>query len=159
MKKFLYILVVILLISACSQPTEEKSNQDLTDQQAVEQVEQLVQEVFDSIWSAMDTSAVRKYHTADFLLLEHGEVWNNDTIIDWANQARKNNQGTTRINEFQRIDYKRNQDKLWLAYHNYATIKFDTVQRDYEWLESVVAVRKDSLWKLELMHSTRVNRN
>jgi hypothetical protein len=106
----------------------------------------------------MDTAAVRRYQTEDFLLLEHGEVWNNDTIINWAINAKKNRAGITRLNDFERIDYKRNGEKLWLAYHNYATIKQDTIERELEWLESVVAVRQDSVWKLELMHSTRVGR-
>jgi hypothetical protein len=60
-----------------------------------------------------------------------------------------------RINNFERIEARRNGNKLWLAYRNYGTFTQDTVNLNLSWLESVVAVKEYSLWKLELMHSTR----
>ena len=62
-------------------------------------------------------------------------------------------------NTFDFFKTKREGNRIWMAYHNYATIKKDTLVRKAQWLESIIAIKKDTVWKLELMHSTRVNRN
>ncbi|GAK76386.1 hypothetical protein JCM19275_3555 [Nonlabens ulvanivorans] len=142
---------------ACSTATAEKLQE--TDEEATIAVEEVVQNLFDEVWSDYDEAAITKYQTDDFLLLEHGEVWNNDTIANWCKSAKKRELQFDRINNFERIAAKRNGDKLWLAYHNYGTFKLDTLSFKSSWLESVVAVKKDSVWKLELMHSTRQSKD
>lgn len=151
--KLLAFFIVTTVTFSCSTVTEKDVQQ--TDEEATAAVEQVVQKLFDEVWAGYDETAVTKYQTKDFLLLEHGEVWNNDTIINWCKEAKLRNTGTKRINNFKRIDARRNGDKLWLAYHNYGTFKQDTTLFELGWLESVVAVKQDSVWKLELMHSTR----
>lgn len=150
---FAKLSVLLVILTACNPKVPEKQSE--TDEQAIAAVEEVVQKLFDEVWAGYDETAVTKYQTEDFLLLEHGEVWNNDTIINWCKKAKLRNQGTQRVNSFKRIDARRNGDKLWLAYHNYGSFKQDTITFERAWLESVVAVKKDSVWKLELMHSTR----
>ena len=152
LKKAPFFLMLIMTIS-CNDIAPQKAVE--TDEEAIEAVEEVVQKLFDEVWAGYDETAVAKYQTADFLLLEHGEVWNNDTIVNWCEEAKLRNAGTERINNFERIDARRNGDKLWLAYHNNATIKMDTLERHLSWLESVIAVKKDTVWMLEMMHSTR----
>ncbi|KEZ94071.1 hypothetical protein [Nonlabens ulvanivorans] len=151
--KLLTLFFLIVIVYACSTATAEKLQE--TDEEATIAVEEVVQNLFDEVWSDYDEAAITKYQTDDFLLLEHGEVWNNDTIANWCKSAKKRELQFDRINNFKRIASKRNGDKLWLAYHNYGTFKLDTLSFKSSWLESVVAVKKDSVWKLELMHSTR----
>lgn len=146
-------LTFILIIISCAESKTEKSQQ--TNEEAIAAVEEVVQNLFDEVWAGYDETAITKYQTDDFLLLEHGEVWNNDTIANWCKTAKTRNQNLKRINNFERIDARRNGNKLWLAYHNYGTFQRDTVTFERGWLESVVAVQQDSVWKLELMHSTR----
>ena len=43
-------------------------------------IKELIIESFDEIWSKLNSKNIAKYYTADFLLLENGEVWNNDTV-------------------------------------------------------------------------------
>lgn len=150
----LYCSLMLLFICSCKnhQPIE---NHEQNDEEAFTAVEDVIQGLFDEVWAGYDEKAITKYQTDDFLLLEHGEVWNNDTIANWCKKAQTRNSGYERINNFERIDARRNGDKLWLAYHNYGTFKKDTIQFERGWLESVVAVKVDSIWKLELMHSTR----
>jgi hypothetical protein len=121
-------------------------------------VEQVVQNVFDDVWSNSKAERILKYHTDDFLLLEHGEVWTNDTIANWCKRINLKESGIKRTNSFDFFEAKKEGNRIWMAYHNYATIKRDTLTRKLQWLESIVAVKKDTIWKLELMHSTRVNR-
>ncbi|KJD31920.1 hypothetical protein PW52_16200 [Tamlana sedimentorum] len=133
----------------------EKPVDDSLDFKAVEQI---VKGVFDDVWSNKNEDLLSKYHTNDFILLEHGEVWTNDTIANWCKRAKIRDNGVTRINSFDFFKAKKEGNRIWMAYHNYATFKKDTLTRKMQWLESVVAVKQDSVWKLELMHSTRVNK-
>lgn len=149
--KPLSFLLISLFLCSCNTTTAPQE----TDEEAFTAVESVVQDLFDDVWAGYDENAVTKYQTDDFLLLEHGEVWNNDTIINWCKEAQTRNSGYERINNFKRIEAKRNGNKVWLAYHNYGTFKKDTIQFERGWLESVVAVKLDTIWKLELMHSTR----
>ena len=156
MKHLLNVLLVfILILTSCKKP-KEITTVDTKDFKAVEQV---VQGVFDDVWSSKKAELISKYHTDDFILLEHGEVWTNDTIGNWCERAKKSDQGIERINTFDFFKTKREGNRIWMAYHNYATIKKDTLVRKAQWLESIIAIKKDTVWKLELMHSTRVNRN
>lgn len=151
--KSIFLIAAFISVTSCDNKKPEKPQQ--TDEEAIAAVEEVVQNLFDEVWAGYDENAITKYQTEDFLLLEHGEVWNNDTIANWCKEAQIRNSGYERINNFERIDARRNGNKLWLAYHNYGTFKKDTIMFERAWLESVVAVKVDSIWKLELMHSTR----
>jgi len=123
---------------------------------------QLIQDVFDNIWSGTDTSQVRRFHTEDFVILEHGEVWTNDTIRNWqlSQATNKRPDAPTRLNSFDFFRTEQNGNEIWMAYHNtahFVNAAKDTVGR-FNWLESGVAVRTDEGWKLRMMHSTRMRR-
>lgn len=152
MRYIFSFLFLFLFFASCQKPKSEVSE---TDEEAIAAVEQVVQNLFDEVWAGYDETAITKYQTEDFLLLEHGKIWNNDTIANWCKKTKTGVQDTERINNFERIKARKNGDKLWLAYHNYGTFKKDTTTYQRAWLESVVAVKEDSIWKLELMHSTR----
>ncbi len=149
------LFVFFLIIMSCQKEKKEIITNANDDFKTVEQV---VQGVFDDIWSNKKAELLTKYHTDDFILLEHGEVWTNDTIANWCKRAKLRDDGVKRINSFDFFEAKREGNRIWMAYHNYATITKDTISRKLGWLESIVAVKQDSVWKLELMHSTRVNR-
>lgn len=153
--KHLLKVLCILILTSCEKQKEETTNNNVEDFKTVEQV---VQGVFDDIWSSKKSELLSKYHTDDFILLEHGEVWTNDTIANWCKRAKKRDEGLKRINSFDFFKAEREGNRIWMAYHNYATFKSENGEGKAEWLESIVAVKKDTVWKLELMHSTRVNR-
>jgi len=159
------LLLLAGLLFACS-PVAETSEPDApavdTDADILA-VHQLVQDIFDDIWSApagSDTASIARYHTADFLLLEHGEVWTGDTIRNWLldRQADFDPTAPDRKNSFDFYHTEHLGDRVWAAYQNYGDwidAAGDTVA-SRGWLESVVAVRTaDGTWKLEMMHSTR----
>jgi hypothetical protein len=152
--KHLLKVLCILILTSCEKQKEVTTN-NVEDFISVEQV---VQRVFDDIWSSNKSELLSKYHTDDFILLEHGEVWTNDTIFNWCERAKKRDQGAKRINSFDFFKAEREGNRIWMAYHNYATFKSENGEGKAQWLESIIAVKKDTVWKLELMHSTRVNR-
>ena len=137
--KLLFIFIITL--AGCEKQNEQKTD-DTKDFKAVEN---LVQSVFDDIWSDKKAELLTTYHTDDFILLEHGEVWNNDTISNWCKRAKIRDTGLKRINCFDFIKAEKEGNRIWMAYHNFATIKSDSLSRRLQWLESVVAIKKDSV--------------
>jgi hypothetical protein len=165
----LRLLISLSLLSAIlpgctSLPTEEKTAIVADFDPVADQVatQGLIQDIFDNIWSGIDTSQVRRYQTDDFVILEHGEVWTNDTIRNWqlGVAANKAADAPERRNSFDFFRTEQNGDEIWMAYYNTANWvdeERDTV-RSAAWLESAVAVRTDGGWKLRMMHSTRMPR-
>ncbi len=119
-------------------------------------VKKLVQDTFDEVWSKLDSTQLKKFHTVDFLLLEHGQLWNNDTIANYQTKALKNTP-SKRVNSFDFIKLEKYGNSIWVAYHNYATFtKKDGSSSKAQWLESAVAIRTEDGWKLKMLHSTWV---
>jgi len=122
-------------------------------------VKNVIIESFDKIWSELNPENIDKFYTEDFLLLENGMVWNNDTIVNYFNKAKLEKKVINRINSFEFIDVKVSGKTAWIAYHNYAVFSSDNnVIRNAHWLESATAILTESGWKLDMLHSTRVSK-
>jgi len=120
-------------------------------------IKNLIMESFDEIWSPLNSKNIGKYYTKDFLLLENGEVWNNDSITNYLDNAILRKPIPKRVNTIEIIDIKIANSTAWVAYQNYATFSTDNkIIRKAHWLESATAVLTEHGWKLELLHSTRI---
>lgn len=150
MKKRNPFLALLFLTSIAFSQTSNKADKA--------QIEKLVIDSFDEIWSKLDPKNIKKYYTKDFLLLENGEVWNNDTIALYLNKAVLRKPNPKRINTIKIIDIKITKKTAWVAYHNYATfIADDKTVRKAHWLESATAVLTNEGWKFDMLHSTRID--
>ncbi|MGH1433381.1 MAG: DUF4440 domain-containing protein [Lewinella sp.] len=157
-------LLFLLAMYGCQQatpPTDtviETAVDEITPEEAIQQ---LVIDAFDEVWSALDTNSLARLHTEDFLLLEHGEVWTNDTIINYQRNAMAGmiEQGYVRTNHMEFLTTGANGELAWTTYHNYGTwtVGKDTTGQAH-WLESAVAVKTSEGWKLKMLHSTRVQK-
>jgi hypothetical protein len=120
-------------------------------------IKNLVIESFDEIWSKLDANNIDKYYTNDFLLLEHGEVWNIDSIKNYLNKAILRKPNPKRMNTIDIIEIKIANKMAWIAYQNYATFSTDNkIIKKAHWLESATAILTENGWKLEMLHSTRI---
>jgi len=120
-------------------------------------IENLIIESFDEIWSKLDAKNIDKYYTKDFLLLENGEVWNNDSIKNYLDNAMLRKPSLKRMNTIEVIEIKIANKMAWIAYQNYATFSTDNkIIRKAHWLESATAILTENGWKLEMLHSTRI---
>lgn len=120
------------------------------------QIKQLIVESFDEIWSKLDSKNIDKYYTKDFLLLENGEIWNNDSIANYLNKAILDKPIPKRVNSIEVIEIKILNKMAWIAYKNKAVFSFDDQKRNkVYWLESATAILTKNGWKLEMLHSTR----
>ena len=156
----LYLLLLLALCAcqkaASTDPVTEPAVEEISPEQAIQQ---LVIDAFDEVWSALDTNSLARLHTDDFLLLENGEVWTNDSILNYQRSAMVSmiEQGYVRTNRMEFLTTESSGDLAWTAYHNYGTwtVGQDTTGQAH-WLESAVAVKTAEGWKLKMLHSTRV---
>jgi hypothetical protein len=113
---------------------------------------QPVKELFAAM-SKHDGKAMRETATEDFQLLEHGEDWTMQQLVDAVQPKGK---PYDRKNYFKQIRVRQKDDMAWVSYWNKAEIRRESELRTIVWLESAVMVREDDRWKVQLLHSTRL---
>ena len=147
----------ILFIFACQSSNQEIQNIPLSEEEKTI-AKALIQDSFDDLWAGLDSTKILDYHTPDFVILEHGEVWDNDRIKQFMRDYGKNENRPTRINKMDYISINKYGESIQLAYHNYATfLEGDSIVFKGQWLESALAVKQENGdWRLKMMHSTRV---
>ncbi len=151
-------ILLILFLSACSTPNSEKESVVLTKEEE-EIAKELIQGSFDHIWGGVDSTAIAKYHTDDYIILEHGEVWDNERIKVYIRGQHQRENRPLRKNRMEYISIDKYGASIQMAYHNYAEFyRADTLVGKGQWLESALAVKTDKGWRLKMMHSTRVAR-
>jgi ketosteroid isomerase-like protein len=140
------ILSNLVQISYSQTTSDEKAIQDL------------IQNSFDELFSEFNTEKVSDFYTEDFILLEQGEVWDLEMINSYFVNAKNDPDRATRLNQFEFIKTTIKGNQAWIAYHNYATFKKDgAVVMEIHWLESATATKTNDGWRLDMLHSTRVN--
>ena len=103
--------------------------------------------------SAFDYVRMRSTVTDDFQLLEDGEVWDIETLID---AIRPGEGSYVRRNFFSPIRVENKDEVVWVSYWNRATFAVQDRVSEQVWLESVVLIKDRGEWKVQLMHSTPV---
>ena len=111
-----------------------------------------VQNLF-SAMSASNYAKMKEVVTDDFQLLEAGEVWDIDMLITAIKPIENQYE---RRNYFSLIKVVSKNEVVWVSYWNKASFAASDEMVEYAWLESVVLVKGDGTWKLQLMHSTEV---
>jgi len=120
------------------------------------QIQELIIDSFNEIWSELNSKNIDKYYTKDFLLLENGEVWNNDSISNYLDKAVLKKPIPDRVNTIEFIEVKVFNGMAWVAYKNQAIFSLENkIIRKAHWLESATAILTENGWKLEMLHSTR----
>ena len=149
-------ILLILFLSACSTPNNEKESVALTKEEE-EAAKELIQGSFDKIWGGVDSTEIANYHTDDFIILEHGEVWDNDRIKVYIRGQHQRENRPLRKNRMEYMSIEKYGASIQMAYHNYAEFyRADTLVGKGQWLESALAVKTDKGWRLKMMHSTRM---
>lgn len=164
--KFLRLIGIALLFCSCQTAVKEdlqpQNQSTVNESQAdIDSVKNLIEQSFQEIWSDLDTARIRAYHTDDFILLEQGLVWNNDSIARYLIEEHKRMEEGQyqRLNRFEYIRSVQRQNTIWVAYKNYGTwIKGSDTLRTAQWLESAIAIRENDQWKLQQLHSTRMEK-
>ena len=118
-----------------------------------EQIQNLIQESFDVLFSTYDLEKIDNYYTPDIKILENGEIWDMEIIRGILENAKSRNSGS-RVNKFDFIETQVDGNMGYSVYHNFATISMNgEVIREIHWIESVVAVKTKEGWKIKNLHS------
>lgn len=153
-----FTIILLLFLSACQTPTQEKENILTSEEEQI--AKELIQGSFDKIWGGVDSTEISNYHTDDFIILEHGEVWDNDRIKEYIRGQLKRENRPLRKNRMEYISVEKYGESIQMAYNNYAEfVRADTLVAKLQWLESALAVKTKEGWRLKMMHSTRVQKS
>ena len=151
MKNLVIALSITLL---CSCQTQTKGYQPITDQE-IEIAKGLIQGSFDDLWAGVDSTKISKYHTDDFIILEQGEIWDNDRIKEYMRKQLARADRPKRTNRMEYIAIDKYGESIQIAYYNFAEFtQADSLVGEAKWLESALAVSTKEGWKLKMMHST-----
>ncbi|HBE70064.1 MAG TPA: hypothetical protein DDW52_18105 [Planctomycetaceae bacterium] len=113
---------------------------------------QPVKELFAAM-SKQDGKAMKATSTEDFQLLEDGEDWTMQKLIAAVQPKGKPYE---RKNFFCQIRARQKGSVAWVSYWNKAEILRESRRTTVVWLESAVMVREEGRWKVQLLHSTRL---
>jgi ketosteroid isomerase-like protein len=97
---------------------------------------------------------IKNSSTEDLTILEHGEIWNMDTIVAKVNALKSLN--PARVNSFEFIQTEIRDQTAWVTYRNKAIVTMNGKKSEYNWLESAVLVKQGNDWKVKMLHSTRL---
>jgi len=149
-------LLVLLFLASCQAPTESKKDTPITE--AERQIaKDLIQGAFDDLWAGVDSTKISDYHTNDFVILENGEVWNNDRIKEYMRKQLAVTDRAKRANRMEYLSIDKYGPSMQIAYYNFAEFtRGDTLAGKAKWLESALAVPTKDGWRLKMMHSTWV---
>lgn len=114
-------------------------------------IEGTVIKFFDAI-ADLDDSTMKAELTSDFTLIEHGLVWNADSLINHLKPLR--GKQVTRINKLDFTKTEQQGDVAWVYYFNTAELKLGEKKKTVKWLESAVLVKQSGKWRIKLLHST-----
>lgn len=115
----------------------------------------LIQGAFDDLWTGVDSTKILNYHTEDFIILENGEIWDNDRIKKYMRKQLANTDRDKRINIMDFISIEKYGPSMTIVYNNKAEFyKADSLKWTGSWLESALAIKTSDGWKLKMMHST-----
>jgi len=150
-----YLVLLFLILSSC-QIKNESANAKITPEET-QIAKDLIQGAFDDLWGGVDSTKILDYHTEDFIILEHGEIWDNARIKQFMHGQLAKKDRAKRINMMDYISIDKYGESMQIAYHNSADfVKNDSIVGQAKWLESALAVRTADGWRLKMMHSTRV---
>lgn len=115
----------------------------------------LVEDSFQDILTDLKSEKIADYYTEDFILIENGEIWNNDSVRNYLERARLRTPKPTRVNKFDFFKMEITDDVAWVSYYNTATFTTEnSPPRIVNWLETVIAIRTEQGWRIKLLHNS-----
>lgn len=115
-----------------------------------EVLEKVLISYFDGIKNK-DLDKMNAVSSEDFVLFEDGKIWNNDSLYNFLNSlppySATFSLSPLKIN----ID-----DKIGNLYYlnHMDMILNDTIEDNYDWIESATFKKVDGEWKIDFLHST-----
>lgn len=152
------IFLLFFVLASCQNPTITENSKPITVAE-IQIAKNLIQGSFDDLWAGLDSTKILDYHTADFIILEQGEVWDNNRIKQFMRKQYEQKNRAKRTNRMEYISIDKYGESMQIAYFNFAEFtRADTLVGEAKWLESALAVSTEEGWRLKMMHSTWVGK-
>lgn len=152
--KYLILFLAIFLFS-CDQASQEANETKAITAEEKQIAKDLIQGAFDDLWAGVDSTKILNYHTEDFIILENGEIWDNDRIKKFMRRQLATENRSKRINIMEYVSIEKYGLSMQIAYNNKAEFyNNDSLVGEGSWLESALAVKTKEGWRLKMMHST-----
>jgi len=144
MKSLCFLIVCLVLLVNC------QTGQDLEREK--QNVESTVIDFFNAV-SEFNYQEMEDHCTDDFMLVEFGQFWKVDSLVSLL----KPSEGKSRM-VYGFTDFVTHMEGSvgWTSYRNTGVRTAGEEKTDYEWLESAVLKKKEGMWKIALLHSTRI---
>lgn len=147
-RKTTILTFLLLIISSLSFAQNQKEADILS-------LKKLVEDSFQDILTDLKSEKISDYYTEDFILIENGEIWNNDSVRNYLEEARRRTPKPTRENKFDFFSMEIRDDIAWVSYYNTATFTTEnSTPRIVNWLETIIAVRTKEGWRIKLLHNS-----
>jgi hypothetical protein len=147
-QKNIILTILLLFISSLSFAQDQKEGDILS-------LKKLVENCFQDILTDFKSEKIEDYFTEDFILIENGEIWNNDSVRNYLEKGRLRTPKPTRVNEFDFFNIEIKDDIAWVSYYNTATFTAEnSPPRIVNWMETVIAVRTEEGWRMKLLHNS-----
>jgi hypothetical protein len=114
-----------------------------------------VQQVIHTVFEAFSEASMQKMESAvtpDVNILEHGVVWNMDSLRHYFKNSFPAD--FKRINTLEFFTTEVTEKMAFVSYHNTADFHANNKDRKVRWLESAVLVKERDAWKVKMLHST-----
>ncbi len=157
-KSILILYLITLFFASCQSAKEEKEKQSISEEE-IQIAKNLIQGSFDDLWAGVDSTKIKDYHTDDFIILEQGEIWDNNRIKEYMRGQLVRTNRAKRTNRMEYISIEKYGPSIQIAYWNYAEFtRADSLVGKAGWLESALAVETKDGWRLKMMHSTGLSK-
>jgi ketosteroid isomerase-like protein len=148
MQKIKLLIVTLFLSAVGIAQTTAKEEQE---------VQQTIENMFATLTTA-DTVALKTFVTPTVRFYEYGQIWTIDTLIKKVMQS-KSISDFKRTNKFEFINTTIRQNIAWVTYYLQSTITRNGKEEIINWQETVVLLKKSNVWKIDVLHSTRLPKN
>src|SRR4030095_11735498 len=147
----LFIATALLLTSTIGAAASDQSTASTNDEV---QVTEAVRSMFAAL-SAEDIPKLRASIAPDFYAFEAGGRITGDALIDLMKKAHA--AGKVYVWTVNEPEVHIDGSMAWVTYINRGSIKDASETKNVSWLESAVLRKgKDSSWRIQFFHSTRV---
>ena len=126
--------------------------------QTISKKEAVIHQAVEHLFAALtntDTAAIKRSCTDDVRFYEYGQIWTIDTLIQKVMQ-NKSISDFKRTNSFEFVSTAINQQTAWVTYYLQSTFIRNGKEDLVKWMETVVLQKQNKIWKIKLLHSTRL---
>lgn len=141
---FLLLLNVMLAASAYAQTTAKEAKP----------LHDVIEKTFDALNRA-DTAALKDLLTNDVHFYEYGESWDMERVRKIALKSA-DTPGFHRVDSFDYVQTKKSGNVAWVTYYLKSDITRNGKTEAYYWMETVILVKGKGKWRLDVLHSTRL---